>query len=92
MDKTSQRIAAVALTVLGVYSHLRSAFVQVPFAMPVVVVCFWLELGLMAAMTYGIRGAPIIVVPTMIAVFGVLLPSAASVLTWSATYLKSLLP
>lgn len=89
MDRSSQRIAAVALVLLGIFSLLRHGLVQVPFAMPIVVLVFWVELGLMAAIVYGVRGAPLIVIPAMIAVIGVLLPSAAFVLGWSATYLQS---
>ena len=84
MDKTSQNLAATALVLIGVYALIFSEFISVPFKVSFVIFVFWIEVLLLVVLLYRSRRAPLVTLPTAIAILGVLIPSASSALSWSA--------
>ena len=88
MDKFTQYLVATVLVLLGMYALVYSGSISLPFAVPILVLVFWSELALIGMLYYSIRSAPLIVVPTAIAVLSVLAPTASSVLRWTASYLE----
>jgi hypothetical protein len=92
IDKTTQYIAGTALLILGPYSLVYGAFIPVPFRVSLVVFGFWFELALIVILIIRVRRLPLIVVPTVVAVLGVLVPSARTALSWTAWLISGFSP
>ena len=92
MDKTTQKLVAIALALIGVYALIFSKFISVPFKVAFIISVFWIEVLLLILLIYRIRRSPIVVIPALIAILGVLVPSAPAALSWSAWSINGFAP